>query len=153
METSQYDAEGNRLTKQTFAGETLTYQYDAGNRITGQIVPQGSGANAAVPAAVISYRYTASGQLESQQEQGPTTLNGTQSYRYDANDRLVQVTSPVGEISYTLDANGNVTERSVSNAFGNAGTTRSEYDDAGRLKSVTAPDGKQARYTTMPPAD
>jgi RHS repeat-associated protein len=146
-ETSQYDAEGNRLTKRTFAGETLAYQYDAGNRITASVIPQGAGPNSAVPVATISYKYTASGQLESQQEQGPTSLDGTQSYRYDANDRLVQVTSPVGEINYTLDANGNPVERSVSNAAINAGTTKTEYDAAGRISKVIAPDGKEARYT------
>jgi RHS repeat-associated protein len=142
-ETSQYDAEGNRLTKKTFAGETLTFQYDAQNRVASQIVSQGAGTNAAVPGAAISYGYTASGQLQSQQEQGATTLNGTQNYTYDAEDRLTRVQSPLGQISYTLDANGQVLERSVSGA----GTVKNEYDDTGRLVKVTAPDGKQARYT------
>jgi RHS repeat-associated protein len=142
-ETSAYDIEGNRLMKATFAGEQLTYQYDNQNRLTGQVVPAGAGANSAVPGAAISYSYTASGQLQGQQEQGATTLGGVQSYKYDADDRLVEVKNPLGQISYSLDANGNILERSI----GNAGTIRSEYDAAGRLARVTAPDGKQTRYT------
>jgi RHS repeat-associated protein len=142
-EASQYDAEGNRLGKTTFAGERLSFQYDADNRLTGQAVPAGTGSNAAVPQALISYGYTASGQLQQQSEQGATTLAGTQTYKYDANDRLIEVKNPIGQIGYTLDANGNVTERSVAGV----GTQRNEYDEAGRLAKVTAPDGKQARYT------
>lgn len=142
-ETSQYDAEGNHLTKKTFGGETLTFQYDSENKLTAQVIPNGAGTNSAVAAAAISYSYTPSGQLESQQEQGATTLGGTQSYRYDANDRLIQVTNPLGQITYSFDANGNVVERSVTNF----GTIKSEYDAAGRLTKVTAPDGKQTRYS------
>ncbi|WP_158289964.1 RHS repeat-associated core domain-containing protein [Ramlibacter sp. WS9] len=142
-ESSQYDIEGNRLTKKTFAGETLTFQYGPENRLTGQVVPAGTGGNSAVPSAAISYSYTAGGQLESQQEQGPTTLGGTQTYRYDANGRLVQVKSLIGQISYSLDANGAVVERSIDGV----GTTKNEYDAAGRLAKVAASDGKQARYT------
>ncbi len=142
-EASQYDAEGNRLGKTTFAGERLSFQYDPDNRLAGQAVPAGTGGNSAVPQALVSYGYTASGQIQSQQEQGATTLNAAQTYKYDANDRLVEVKNPIGQIGYTLDANGNVTERSVSGA----GTTRNEYDEPGRLAKVTAPDGKQARYT------
>jgi YD repeat-containing protein len=146
-ETSQYDAEGNRLTKTTFAGETLTYQYDSENRVTGQIVPAGAGGNSAVPAAVVSYSYTASGQLQSQTEQGATTLSGRQSYQYDSDDRVSAVSGPTGDIRYGYDAAGNITERSYASGGFNAGTTRYTYDDAGRMTSVTAPDGKQARYT------
>jgi len=142
-ETSQYDIEGNRLTKTTFGGETMSFQYDNQNRLTGQIVPPGNGSNNAVPSTAISRAYTPNGLLLSQQEQGATTLNGIQSYAYDANDRLTGVKNPIGQISYSLDGNGNVIERSVSNAS----TVQSEYDGAGRLVKVTAADGKQTRYT------
>ena len=57
-ESSQYDIEGNRLAKKTFAGEQLAFQYDAQNRLTGQVVPAGAGTNSAVPQAAVSYSYS-----------------------------------------------------------------------------------------------
>ncbi|WP_305847099.1 RHS repeat-associated core domain-containing protein [Rhodoferax sp. AJA081-3] len=146
-ESNSYDLEGKRVSHTSFAGEQFTYQYDAQGQLTGMVVPQGNGANSTIPQASVIYTYTPSGQVQSQQEQGTTTLNGTQSYRYDANDRLIQSTSPLGQLNYTLDANGNPIERSVSNSTSDAGTATSTFDAAGRLASVTAPDGKQTRYS------
>jgi YD repeat-containing protein len=131
----------------TFAGETITYQYDSQNRITSQLVPAGNGGNSSVPAAIVSYGYTASGQLASQAEQGATTLNGTQAYKYDADDRLIEVKNPIGQINYELGANGNITQRTYSAGGASAGTVKYEYDEAGRMTKVIAPDGLQARYT------
>ncbi|HEY8356717.1 MAG TPA: hypothetical protein VIL30_04570, partial [Ramlibacter sp.] len=147
QETSRYDAEGNRLAKTTFAGETISYQYDSENRITSQLVPAGSGSNSSVPAAIVSYSYTPGGQLASQAEQGATTLNGTQTYKYDADDRLIEVKNPIGQINYEVDAAGNITQRSYSAGGVSAGTVKYEYDEAGRMTKVIAPDGLQARYT------
>ncbi len=147
QETSSYDPEGNRTAKKTFAGEQLSFQYDPENRLTGAVIPQGTGSNSAVPAASVLYRYSPAGNLTSVQEQGATTLNGLQAFSYDANDRLIGTSSPVGQISYTLDAQGNITARSVSSQGVSAGTTRMEYDDAGRIAKVIASDGKQTTYT------
>ena len=97
-----------------------------------------------------STTYTPTGQLKSQQEQGATSLGGTQSWRFDGQDRLIQSTSPLGQISYTLDAAGNPVERSVSNTSTDAGTAKATFDAAGRLSQVTAPDGKQTRYSYDP---
>lgn len=80
--------------------------------------------------------------LQSQREQGPTTLDGVQSYKYDAVNRLVEVKNPIGQINYLPDAMGNVLQRSVSGA----GTVKYEFDDAGRLLIVVAADEKQTRY-------
>nr|WP_295770559.1 RHS repeat-associated core domain-containing protein [Rhodoferax sp.] len=146
-ERNSFDLEGKRVNHTSFAGEVFTYQYDAQGQLTGLVVPAGSGANSTVPQSSVIFGYTPSGQVQSQQEQGATTLNGTQTYRYDANDRLVQSSSPLGQLTYTLDANGNAVERSVSNATSNAGTATSTFDAAGRLATVTAPDGKATRYT------
>lgn len=141
-ERSKYDPEGNRLSKTTFAGEELTFQYDAENRLKGQTVPGATGPNGAVPGAAATLDYTPSGQLVSQLETGPTTLNGTQSYKYDALDRLTELKNAIGQINYALDANGNLVERSIPGA----GTVRTEYDAAGRIAKVTAPDGKTTTY-------
>ena len=146
-ERSSFDLEGRRISHTSFAGEQFTFQYDSLGQLTGSIVPSGAGTNSAIPQSSVLFSYTPSGQIASQQEQGATTLNGTQTNRFDANDRLIQSSSPLGQLNYTLDANGYPTQRSVSSALSDAGTAVSAYDAAGRLTTVTAPDGKQARYT------
>lgn len=146
-ERNSFDLEGKRISHTSFAGEQFAYQYDAQGQLIGMVVPAGAGTNSTVPQGSVIYAYTPSGQVASQQEQGASTLSGTQSYRYDANDRLIQSTSPLGQLNYTLDANGNAVERSVSNATSDAGTASSAYDAAGRLTTVTAPDGKATRYS------
>ncbi|MBI5278680.1 MAG: hypothetical protein HY854_19775 [Burkholderiales bacterium] len=142
-ESSSYDLAGNRLSKSTFAGESFTFGYDLRSLLKSVIVPPGAGGNSAVVGSSIVFDYSASGQVKSQQESGATTLGGTQSYEYDASDRLIRLTNPIGSIAYGLDAAGNVVERSVAGA----GTVRYGYDDVGRMSKVTAADGKQARYT------
>jgi RHS repeat-associated protein len=146
QETSSYDLEGNRTAKKTFAGEQLSFQYDTENRLTGGVIPQGAGSNSAVPAASVVYRYSPAGNLTSVTEQGATSLNGTQVFSYDANNRLIGTSSPVGQISYTLDAAGNIIEDTAS-AGTSAGTTKREYDPVGRLSKVIARDGKQTTYS------
>jgi RHS repeat-associated protein len=138
-ETSSYDLAGNRLARTSFAGERFSYTYDAGNRLQTQIVPPSAGGVAGTSAVLA---YSAGGRLLSVQEQGATTLGGTQSFKYDASDRVTEVSNPLGAIRYGLDAAGAVTERSVAGV----GTVKSEHDDEGRLTRVTAADGKVASY-------
>jgi YD repeat-containing protein len=95
-ETTSYDQEGNRLGKTTPSGQQLSYQYDNQNRLTSAVSPAGSASNAGVPSASVQYRYSLSGQLIAHTEQGPTTLAGVQSYRYDAAERLLGTGSPLG---------------------------------------------------------
>jgi RHS repeat-associated protein len=87
--------------------------------------------------------FHSNGTLESQREQGATTLDGVQSYKYNAAKRLMEVKNPIGQINYSPDPMGNVLERSVSGG----GTVKYEFDDAGRLVEVLAADGKQTRYS------
>jgi RHS repeat-associated protein len=141
-ETNGYDAVGNLVAKTTFAGERLSFQYDVMDRLASQVIPAGTGSNQPIAAGSAIFRYTAMGMLSSRSEQGPTTLAGEQTFRYDAMDRVVEVKGPTGQINYGRDAAGNVIERSVAGA----GTAQYEYDDAGRMTRVTAPDGKQTRY-------
>jgi RHS repeat-associated protein len=142
-ETRSYDSEGGLLVQTTFAGETFTYQRDVMRRLVGQVVPAGAGANGGISGASVVYSYTPTGRLQSRQEQGPTTLAGRQTYKYNASDRLIETVNPLGHITYTRDGKGSVLDRSVSGV----GTVRYEYDGAGRLTRAIAPDGKQVRYT------
>ncbi len=146
-ESGRFDLAGRAISHTTFAGEQLTFQYDSLGQLTGAIVPAGNGGNNGIAQSSMLFGYTQSGRVAIQQEQGITTLNGTQTYSFDANDRLIQTSSSLGRLSYTLDANGNVLQRSVSNPSTDAGTAESIFDAVGRLATVTAPDGKQARYT------
>jgi RHS repeat-associated protein len=141
-ERNSYDAAGNLVAKTNFAGEHLAFQYDAMDRLSGQVIPAGAGSNQGVPAGSALFRYTATGMLAARSEQGPTTLAGEQSFRYDAMDRLVEVKGPTGQINYGRDAAGNVIQRSVAGA----GTAHYEYDAAGRMTRVVASDGKQTLY-------
>ncbi|MBI5279996.1 MAG: hypothetical protein HY854_26435 [Burkholderiales bacterium] len=141
-ESFSYDLADNLLSHTTFAGEAFSFQYDVMNRRSGQVIPAGRGSNAGIAGGSVTYGYTPVDMLQSRQEHGPTTLDGLQTFRYDASDRLLEASNPIGRISYAPDAVGNVLERSVAGA----GTVRYEYDDAGRLAKVFMPGGKQARY-------
>jgi RHS repeat-associated protein len=141
-EVFRYDSEDNLLARTTFAGEVFTFQYDMMNRRTGEIIPAGVGANTGVAGGSVVYGYTSVGKLQSRKEQGSTTLNGVQTFKYNAVDRLLEARSPIGQISYQPDPMGRVLERSISGA----GTVRYEYDAEGRLMKVIAADGKQTRY-------
>ena len=142
-EAYSYDIEDNLLGKTTFAGEAFAFQFDASGYLSGQVIPAGSGANSSIGGGSVFIKYTPTGQVLSRQEQGPTTLGGLQTYKYNANDQLIEAKSPVGQISYSLDATGNLLERSVPGA----GTVKHEYDDTGRLVKTIAADGKAARYS------
>jgi RHS repeat-associated protein len=142
-ESVSYDQAGNLVGKSTFAGERLTFQFDLNDRLQGQVTSAGAGSNQAVPGSSVIFRYTATGRLASRHEQGPTSLAGEQSYRYDALDRVIGVTSPIGQIAYGRNEAGHIIERSV----GGAGTTRYEYDAVGRMTRVVAPDGRITVYS------
>jgi RHS repeat-associated protein len=142
-ESFGYDPTGELLTHTTFAGEAFAFQYDAMSRLTGQVIPAGRGSNSGIAAASVSYGYTPVDMLRSRREQGATTLQGEQTFSYDAADRLLEASSPIGRIAYLPDAMGNVLERTLPDA----GTVRYEYDAAGRMVRVITPDGRQTRYS------
>ncbi len=88
--------------------------------------------------SLVSYTYTASGQLAS-----VTDAAGTTRHTYDARDRLLSVTRPDGTVlSYTYDARGN--RLGVTSP---AGVTRHAYDALNRLVEITAPDGGVTRHS------
>jgi RHS repeat-associated protein len=141
-ESFSYGPESTLLAHTTFAGEVSSFQYDVMGRRTAQVVAPAIGSNHGVAGGGFAYVYTPMGLVQSRREQGPTTLNGLQTFRYDVNHRLQEAVNPIGRITYSTDPMGYVFERSVQNA----GTARYDYDGAGRLTKVIAADGKQTRY-------
>jgi RHS repeat-associated protein len=142
-ETRSYDSVNNLLSWTTFAGEVFSLQYNSNNFPTGQIIPGGARTNSGIPGGSVVSSFTPYGLVTFRQEQGPTTLDGAQTFRYDLNDRLLESKSPIGQISYTISPVSEVLERSVSGV----GTVKYEFDAARRLLKVVAADGKQVRHS------
>ena len=119
-----YDARGMRLGATEVDGSAESYQYDQLNRLVSR-VRTGSGAVSE------THEYDSVGNRT--QSTGP---NGTTSFVYDVNDRLIRA----GSANFGYDASGNRLSRSF-------GGRNSEYawDARGRLESVTL-DGTQTRF-------
>ena len=127
--TAQYDTDGNVVATTDFNGNTITYSYDARNRLISKAYPDGTS---------VAYTFTLTGQ-----EATVTDARGTTAYSYDARDRLASRTDPDGTvISYLYDANGNRT-----NVATPAGSTSYTFDALGRETTVTDQDGAVTRYT------
>jgi RHS repeat-associated protein len=102
-----YDANGNRTSWRRRNGNTLTFTYDALNRITVKTLP----ANGDVPGEIVYYGYDNRG-LQVYARYGSASGQGVTN-AYDAAGRLVSSTNTTGGASRTLahqyDANGNRT--------------------------------------------
>ncbi|MCU7935407.1 MAG: tandem-95 repeat protein [Candidatus Thiodiazotropha sp. (ex Dulcina madagascariensis)] len=81
-----YDAVGNRLTKVVDSLVTLSYSYDANDRLLTE--------------GATSYTYDANGNLLSKNGGSLTT------YSYDVENHLVQVQTPTSTLAYAYDADG-----------------------------------------------
>jgi RHS repeat-associated protein/uncharacterized repeat protein (TIGR01451 family) len=134
-----YDANGNRLTqavKRTSSGgalETLTtqYQYDADNRLTKTIYPDGSTRQVV---------YNALGKKSDMVDE----LGRTTHFDYDANGRLIKTTYPDSTTdSATYDAN----DQRISSTDRAGRTTIYTYDALGRLIKTAFPDGSSTSTT------
>ena len=121
-EAYTYDANGNRLTHRKRDGRILTYVYDALNRMTSKVVPDGSGLPASATRDVF-YGYD---------------LRGLQTFaRFDS-------TSGEG-VSNTWDALGRLTS-STTTMGGTSRALNHVYDEAGARARLTWPDGQYANY-------
>ncbi|WP_269514065.1 RHS repeat domain-containing protein [Brevundimonas subvibrioides] len=118
-----YDANNNRTSLRKRDGRTLTFTYDALNRMTTRVVPDGSGLPASATRDVY-YGYD---------------LRGLQTYaRFDG---------PNGEgVTNTWDALGRQTASSTV-LSGIAWTIGSQYDLSGARTALVYPDGQYVRYT------
>ncbi|MFK0300631.1 RHS repeat-associated core domain-containing protein [Brevundimonas sp. NPDC090276] len=117
-----YDDAGNRTSLRKRDGRTITYTYDAQNRMTSKIIPDGGGLPAAATRDVY-YGYD---------------LRGLQLYaRFD---------SPTGEgVSNTWDGLGRLASSTI-NMGGSSRTLSHQYDLSGARIGLTHPDGQSVAY-------
>lgn len=121
-EAYTYDANDNRLTHRKRDGRVISYAYDALNRMTSKIIPDGWGLPASATRDVY-YGYD---------------LRGLQTFaRFDA---------PSGEgVSNAWDALGRLTS-STTTMGGTSRTLSHLYSEAGARTRLTHPDGRYAHY-------
>ena len=117
-----YDPNGNRTSLRKRDGRVIIYAYDALNRMTSKIIPEGSGLPASATRDVY-YGYD---------------LRGLQLYaRFD---------SPTGEgITNTWDGLGRMTASNL-NMSGVQATFSHQYDLNGARTRLTHPDGQSVEY-------
>ncbi len=140
--TYAYDATGQLVRVTPPSGPSVNYQYDAvGNRLTvtdtqTSAVYTTNTMNQYTQVATTTFSYDADGNLISK-----SNVQGTFSYEYDPENRLIRVTTPSsGTWQYTYDALGNRTTVSHDGVATNymydpAGLTdiAAEYDSGGGL--------------------
>jgi RHS repeat-associated protein len=120
--TFGYDVDGNRTSISRPGDVISTYAYDDAAQVTSI-----THADGATPLLSFDYTYDDAGNRTS-----VVSSSGTESYTYDALNRLTEVSYPGGpSVSYTYDAAGN----RASETHG-AVTDDYTYDDAGQLTAV-----------------
>jgi RHS repeat-associated protein len=126
VEAFTYDGVGNRLS----SGEYPTWTYDANNRLTGF---NGT-----------TYTYNYNGNMGTK-----TNGDGTTTYEYDSENRLVQITDPESRVTtYTYDGLGRRIEKTVDGTI-----TRYIYDLEDILFEYDGSNNITARYTHGPGID
>ncbi|WP_325315987.1 RHS repeat-associated core domain-containing protein [Microcoleus sp. PH2017_28_MFU_U_A] len=132
-----YDEVGNVKTVTDFNGDTITYGYDAKNRLSSKQFAPGSGETP------VTFTYTQSGQIKT-----VVDARGTTTFNYDELGRLVSRKDPDGPylasgatIEYKYDAAGNRTEIRTP-----SGVTTYGYDEQNRLEKVIDPDLAETKY-------
>ncbi|WP_165959580.1 polymorphic toxin-type HINT domain-containing protein [Nonomuraea longispora] len=136
----RYDALGNPTQRVDAAG-TATFTWDNASRLKTATDP--------VTNRTLTYGYDPAGRLKT--ITATSGQAGTQSFDYDAMDRLTGQTLENGSgtqlatITYGWDKDDNLTTKTTTGTAG-AGTNTYAYDHAGRLTSWTAPDGATTAY-------
>lgn len=155
--THTYDAAGNETSITDANLHATTSVYDDVNRLIRVTGPDPDGSGPLTP-PITTYIYDAVGNRITEVDPrgnlaGANAADFTTSYSYDADNRLVSVTTPKGETtSYGYDANGNriktVDPRgNVQGANPDDYATTFAYDVAGRLLRKTDPLGNTTAYT------
>ena len=134
-----YDSEGNRLKeeiKDTLGTlqKTLSYQYDALNRLNKTVNPDSTFAE---------YGYD----FRSNRKSVKDPKGNTTAYSYDALNRLIAVIQS-GNITTSYEYNSNQNLTKVIDANNNA--TVYKYDDKGRVYQVISPDTGTTTYSYDP---
>ncbi|MFH2046861.1 MAG: RHS repeat-associated core domain-containing protein [Pseudomonadota bacterium] len=123
---------GNRLSVVEQSGRTVNYTYDALYRLTQEAITDPALGN-----ETIGYTYDDFGNRLTK-----TDADGTISYTYDANDRMLSEAGPTSIATYTYDDNGNTLSKTEG-----VDTTLYSYDFENRLVGVNTPAGATAyRY-------
>ncbi len=156
-----YDPLGNRATLTTSAG-THTYTYDVRSQLTQVAYPTGAafasttwtydgpgnrtaaqtagGTTSYTPNVLNQYSLVA-GVVYHYDPNGNLTNDGTNTYTYDAENRLLSATTPNGTSSYTYDPLGRRLSKTVAGV-----TTRFLYDGDQLLAETDASGAIQASY-------
>jgi RHS repeat-associated protein len=117
-----YNVDGRRTSISRPNGVTTAYGYDAAGQLRTL-----THANGASTLQGYTYTYDAAGNRDS-----VTTSAGTETYTFDALNRLTGATYPGGPtVSYTYDAAGNRTSETRSGT-----TTNYTYDAAGQMTKI-----------------
>jgi len=120
---------GNRLSVVEQSGRTVNYTYDALYRLTQEAITDPALGN-----DIIGYTYDDFGNRLTK-----TDSDGTISYTYDANDRLLSEAGPTSIATYTYDDNGNTLSKTEG-----VETTLYSYDFENRLVGVNTAAGATA---------
>ncbi len=133
-----YDKNSNIKTRRTRRGETLTFNYDALNRLTSKIVPNRTGLNADHTRNVFYY-YALTGELRSARF-GSNSGEGL-SFNYDALGQLVSTNSYLEgnsrSLAYRYDALG----RRVRLTYPDNAYWTYQYDNLDRITLFKDDDG------------
>lgn len=136
-----YDLAGNVIEEILPTGAVNVYEYDRNNRLTRE-KRMATGLSEAV--TVVDYTYDLVGNLLKVEIGDGTEILMTTSYEYDALNRVIATTDPVGGREYyTYDRrSGKVS--SITDALGNQSTYR--YNDVGELIEKIDVKGNVTRY-------
>ena len=150
-----YDAAGNRTSLRKRDGRTITYAYDALNRLTTKVIPDGSGLPSTATRDVY-YGYDLRGlqtfaRFDSptgegianawdalgRQTSSTTTLGGVSralTYQYDLAGARTRITHPDGQyVTYNRDGLGRIQHTSLNDAMA---VFHPQYDALGRASSL-----------------
>ncbi|QMW22455.1 RHS repeat domain-containing protein [Sandaracinobacteroides saxicola] len=126
-----YDAAGNRTSLRKRDGTTLTYAYDALNRVTLKSVPTSA---TGAPGYAVYYGYDV-GNRQTFARFGSTSGAGISS-TYDTLGRLTSTTSTMGGFTRTLQYQLDVGSRRTRLTFPDGNFFSYDYDAAGRLTAI-----------------
>jgi len=131
FESYTYDEAGNRTSLRKRDGQTLTYQYDALNRVTWKSVP-----NSATGAAgyTVYYGYDIQGLQLYARFGSPSGAGITNSY--DGFGRLRFSTNTMGGLSRVLERNYDASAGDTTLRFPDNNYFKYDHDGAGRLTAI-----------------